>query len=124
MPRAARRDSLASPTRTMIRVGRRRLGMGLRSRIHVPAFAAGCGPVDRDGRPRSYRRGVVVDLLGDRRIAPVGLQILLAFERLDLLNGDVELMRDPCVGAALSHPPTDLVKLRTQGPATHERPVG
>ena len=57
-------------------------------------------------------------------LVSVGLQILLALERLDLLNGDVELVRDPCVGATLSHPPTDLVKLGTQGPATHERPVG
>ena len=54
----------------------------------------------------------------------VYLEILLALERLDLLNGHVELVCDPGVGAALSHPPSDLVKLRTQGPATHERPVG
>ena len=52
---------------------------------------------------------------------PVGLQAVLALEGLDLLDGHLKLMGDPCVGATLSHPPTDLVKLGTQGPATHER---
>ena len=74
------------------------------------------------GRDRGVVLGAEVDLVGGRGIAPVaGLQILLALERLDLLNGHVELMRDPGVGTTLSHPPTDLVKLRTQGPAAHTR---
>ena len=72
-------------------------------------------------------RGVVlgaeIDLLGGR-LAAVGLEILLALEGLDLLHRDLELVRDPRVGATLSHPPSNLIKLRTQGPATHERPVG
>src|SRR3954471_24687256 len=84
--------------------------------------------------------GLLLELGGDRRIVlgaqvdllvgvasgvgAVGLELLLALERLDLLNGDVQLMSDPRVGTTLSHPPTDLVKLGTQGPATHERPVG
>ena len=51
----------------------------------------------------------------------VGLQPVLALERLDLLHGHLELVRDPRVGTTLSHPPTDLVKLRTQRPAAHEQ---
>jgi hypothetical protein len=31
-------------------------------------------------------------------------------------------MRDPRVRATLSHPPADLVKLRTQGPSAHSGP--
>ncbi len=54
-------------------------------------------------------------------VVGVGLQALLALERLDLLDGHFELVRDPRVGATLSHPPADLVKLRTQGPAAHRR---
>ena len=69
--------------------------------------------------------GAQIDLfVGGSGLGSVGLQILLSLEGLDLLDGDVELVRDPCVGTTLSHPPTDLVKLGTQGPATHERPVG
>ena len=76
------------------------------------------------GGDRGVVLGAEVDLLGGGAGSlAVGLQILLALERLDLLDGDVELVRDPGVGATLSHPPADLVKLRTQGPATHERPV-
>jgi hypothetical protein len=30
-------------------------------------------------------------------------------------------VRYPRIGATLSHPPADLVKLRTQGPAAHRR---
>ena len=51
----------------------------------------------------------------------VGLQAVLALERLDLLDGHLELVGDPRVGATLSHPPSDLVKLRTQRPAAHEQ---
>ena len=45
----------------------------------------------------------------------------IALERLDLLHGHLELVSDPRVGTTLSHPPTDLVKLRTQRPAAHEQ---
>ena len=51
----------------------------------------------------------------------VGLEALLALEGLDLLDRHFQLVRDPRVGATLSHPPADLVKLRTQGPAAHRR---
>src|SRR4051794_11893162 len=63
-----------------------------------------------------------IDLL-DRPVAlvGVGLEPLLALERLDLLDGHFQLVRDPRIGATLSHPPADLVKLRTQGPAAHRR---
>ena len=78
------------------------------------------------GGDRRVVLGAQVDLFerGAARLRPVGLELLLALEGLDLLDGDVELVRDPGVCTTLSHPPTDLVKLRTQGPATHERPVG
>ena len=63
-----------------------------------------------------------IDLLdGGAVLLEVGLQALLALEGLDLLDGDFQLVRDPRVGATLSHPPADLVKLRTQGPAAHRR---
>src|SRR5215207_4754003 len=65
-----------------------------------------------------------VDLVGGRAVGgpvAVGLQPVLALERLDLLDCDFELMSDPRVGATLSHPSTDLVKLRAQRPAAHEQ---
>ena len=63
-----------------------------------------------------------VHLLDSRAIfVSVGLEALLALEGLDLLDRHFQLMRDPRVGATLSHPPADLVKLRTQGPAAHRR---
>ena len=67
--------------------------------------------------------GAEVDLVGDGLggAVAVGLQAVLALERLDLLDGHLELMGDPGVGATLSHPPSDLVKLRTQRPAAHEQ---
>src|SRR5215207_8409407 len=65
-----------------------------------------------------------VDLVGGRAVGgpvAVGLEPVLALERLDLLDRDFELMSDPRVGATLSHPSTDLVKLRAQRPAAHEQ---
>ena len=44
----------------------------------------------------------------------VGLQVVLALEGLDLLDGHFELVGDPGVRTSLSHPAADLVKLRTQ----------
>jgi len=79
-------------------------------------------------------RGLRLQLLGDRRVVlgaevdllrgalagvAVGLQIMFALERLDLLDGHFELVGDPRVRTTLSHPATDLVKLRTQRPAAH-----
>ena len=63
-----------------------------------------------------------IDLLGAGAVFfEVGLEALLALEGLDLLDGDFQLVRYPRIGATLSHPPADLVKLRTQGPAAHRR---
>ena len=63
-----------------------------------------------------------IDLLDSGAVLlGVGLEALLALEGLDLLDGDFQLVRDPRIGATLSHPPADLVKLRTQGPAAHRR---
>ena len=67
--------------------------------------------------------GAQVDLVAGRLGGAVGVrfQTVLALERVDLLDGDLQLVRDPGVGASLSHPPADLVKLRTQRPAAHEQ---
>ncbi len=63
--------------------------------------------------------GTQVDLVikvgdRDRRVwIRVWLQRLFALEGLDLLNGDLELVRDPRVGASLAHPAADPVQLRS-----------
>src|SRR5262249_48370062 len=63
-----------------------------------------------------------INLLDDGSVfLAVGLEALLALEGLNLLDGHFQLVRYPRVGATLSHPPADLVKLRTQGPAAHRR---
>ncbi len=63
-----------------------------------------------------------IDLFGAVAVFfEIGLEALLALEGLDLLDGDFQLVRYPRIGATLSHPPADLVKLRTQGPAAHRR---
>ena len=41
----------------------------------------------------------------------VGLEALLALERLDLLHGHLELVGDPGVGAPLANPGADAVQL-------------
>src|SRR4051794_135394 len=71
------------------------------------------------GRDRGVVLGAQIGLLAVGGLVAIGLEILLALERLDLLDCRFELVRDPCVGAALSHPRADLVKLGTQGPAAH-----
>ena len=40
-----------------------------------------------------------------------GLETLLALEGLNLLDGDLELVRDPGVGSALAHPGADAIEL-------------
>jgi hypothetical protein len=47
---------------------------------------------------------------------------VLALERPDIADGDVELMGDPGVGAALAHPRPDLVELRLQRSACQTAP--
>ena len=40
-----------------------------------------------------------------------GREFVLALEGLDLLDGDLELMRDPGIRAALAYPGADLVQV-------------
>src|SRR4029077_6404577 len=47
------------------------------------------------------------------------LPILLALDRLDLLHGHLELVRDPGIGPALANPGPNLVELRTERPTGH-----
>ncbi len=63
--------------------------------------------------------GAEIDLLGGAGAFAVGLELVLALEGLDLLDGHLELVSDPGVGAALTDPPANLIQLRTQRPATH-----
>jgi len=54
----------------------------------------------------------VVEVEADAGIGfAVGLEALLALEGLDLLNRDLELVRDPRVRAALAYPGPDPVQL-------------
>jgi hypothetical protein len=56
---------------------------------------------------------LVIEVCGDADTVGVGtrLEILLALERLNLLNGYLELMRDPGVGSPLADPGADAVQL-------------
>jgi hypothetical protein len=63
--------------------------------------------------------GAQVDLVvevepGGLRRLPVGEQLVLALERLDVLDGHLELVGDPRVGPALPDPAADLVEVRSQ----------
>src|SRR4051794_19775642 len=71
------------------------------------------------GGDRRVVLGAEVDLLEGLGRITVRLQVVLALEGLDLLHGDLELMGDPGVRAALPDPPTNLVELRAQRAATH-----
>ena len=46
---------------------------------------------------------------------PVGLEVVIALEPREVVDGDVELVGDPGVRAALPHPHTNLVQLGAQG---------
>ena len=75
----------------------------------------GFGGVELGGDQRIVL-GAQVDLIVE--VAPgtgavnvvAGLQVLLALEGLDLLNGYLELVRDPRVGASLTDPGADTVQ--------------
>ncbi len=58
-------------------------------------------------RRRSRRRGSAFGVVA-------GLERLLALESLDLLNGDLQLVGDPGVGASLADPGADSVELRSE----------
>ena len=128
--RAAARAAWALRLGLLLRL-RLRLGLaGLRFRLG--RLARGLlglarlllGPVGRlrlelGGDRRVVLRPEVYLLWWCSRLVAVGLQTLLALEGLDLLDRHLELVCDPRVGPPLAHPPTDLVKLGTQGPAAH-----
>ena len=59
---------------------------------------------------------LVIEIGADRGAVGLvaGLQMLLALESLDLLNGDLELVGDPGVGASLADPAADAVQLRSE----------
>ena len=69
-------------------------GFAQRSRTVPPTFAN-----RRFSRLRPVRGGFTM------------LEVLLALEGLDLLDGDLELVCDPGVGASLTHPGPNLVEL-------------
>ena len=48
-------------------------------------------------------------------------EIVVAPERLDLLDRDLELVRDPGVRPSLTDPCSDLVELGSQRPSCHRR---
>ncbi len=56
---------------------------------------------------RVVRRAAVRPLL-------VAHELVLALELLDVAHAHLELVRHPCVGAALPHPGADLVEVRAQ----------
>ena len=80
-------------------------------------------------RPRARRRSARRPRPGDRSRrrsrppapAPSGsvLVEVLALERLDLLDGHLELVRDPGVGASLAHPGADPVQFGPERSASH-----
>jgi carbon storage regulator len=49
------------------------------------------------------------------------LELVIALELAQILHGNLELMGDPGVGPALSHPRPDLIQLWTQGSGCHRR---
>ena len=48
-------------------------------------------------------------------------QIVLTLELREVADGHLQLVRDPRIGASLTHPGSDLVQLGLQGPARHGR---
>ena len=55
---------------------------------------------------------VIDEIAGAFGLGP-GLEALLALEGLDLLDGDLELVRDPRVRPPLTHPGADSVQFRS-----------
>ena len=112
-PGAAAPAAAASPA-----LGRRLLGFVLFVLFPLPLRRL---PRLARPRPRARRRSARRPRLGDRSHrrsrrprrarGRLGLEALLALERLDLLHGHLELVGDPCVGASLAHPATNSVQL-------------
>jgi hypothetical protein len=90
------------------------LGLGLRLRGLLRL-----GGVELGGDERVVLRAQV-DLVvevragGSLAVLALGLQVLLALERLDLLHRHLQLVGDPRVGPPLADPTADLVQVRAQ----------
>lgn len=53
------------------------------------------------------------------RSSTIGIELLLALEGRDVICGRLKLMRDPSVGATLSHPHADLVQVWSERSCCH-----
>ena len=100
-------SSACAPPRGGLLLGRARPRP--RARRRSPRRPRRAGRSRRRSRPWPRLDGLAV-----RR------ELVLALERLDLLDGDLELMGDPGVGAALAHPRADLVELGSQRRTGHD----
>jgi hypothetical protein len=95
---------------------------GLGGATRLLLGAGGLGGLEL-GRDEGVVLGAQVDLVvevaaagaGGQRAVAVAVrdEVVLLLERLDLLDGDFELMSDPGVGAPLADPAADLVEVRS-----------
>ena len=88
--------------------------------------AARLGLLELGGDQRIVFRAeidLVVEVDGDRLRAVLlgGGEVVLALEGVDLLDGDLELVCDPCISAPLAHPGADLVQVGLQRASCHRR---
>src|SRR5688572_27952155 len=97
------------------------LGAGLALRLVVLGVEGllGLGGGLELGRDQGIVLGPQVDLL-HARVPVLGGQIVVALERLDLLDGDLQLVRDPRIGPSLADPGADLVEAGLQRATGHE----
>src|SRR5919198_115471 len=125
---AAPRASAATPTPALLGLLALLALVGLLGLLGLAARlllgARGLGGLELGGDQRVVL-GPQVDLVvevrprrnaGRKRALAVllGGEVELPLERLDLLDGDLELVRDPRVGAALADPTANLVEVRSQ----------
>ena len=117
-----RRDGACGPRRRVVRVG----AVVALARCRPPRLpprrlgGAGSGLLELGG-DLGVVFGAQIDLIVEverRRRGlvdgVVGRKLVLALELLDLLDGHLQLMRDPRVGPALANPAADLVEMRAQ----------
>ena len=109
--RPAAAAAASPPRRPRRRRGARPLVLGL---LVLLLGALGLGGVELGGDQRVVL-GAQIDLVVEVHGSGVGLggrlEALLALEGLNLLNGDLELMRDPRVRPSLADPCADPVQL-------------
>ena len=104
-------------------LGAARVLLGLQALLLGPARLGG---LELGGDERVVF-GAQVDLVVEvdlRSVAVVGLggrQVVVALEGLDLLDGRLELVGDPGVGAALADPAADLIEMWAQRASSHAR---